>query len=461
MEEAASDSVRLPSIVAHNKPNRSMVRIGGSSKSGELKTVSSKSSISKNNKNRSYSYVVFPGNNSRALINEFRKRPWWHSGRENAPLDLSWEQYKNKKQFKEVSFRKTLVNHLYANQCLVTKKGLYRTISRYCSEHGLDPLTIIPRTFYLEAEASEGLEDDIDSFMAYNSLHNSTPEGGSEPIWILKPAAQTNRGIGIKVARGAEAALEIVRGRTTSSQGGKEATASRKRAIAVGWIVQEYMERPLLVSGRKFDIRCYVLLMLDKQHGLRAYYYRDGYVRTSSKEYSLKNLSDRETHLTNDAVQTKSKNYGQFEEGNKLSYTSWQEVINREYPSAPLNAVQDHILPKLLDIIKFSVTAASETLLAGLNGHIEKSFEVLGYDFMVHEHDFCPTLIEINSNPCLEYVSPMLENIISSMLSGVFVTAVDPYFPPPKQSNRSKLSQSAVDAVNIQDNHFSLIYPVG
>lgn len=474
--DSSGVGLRLPAIVARNRANRSgksvaslksssrkFQRGASDSTKGERSLTAVAAPPRKND--RTYTYAVLPGNNSRALLSEFRKRPWWNSSHaETACLDISWEMYKNKKQFKDPNFRKTVVNHLYANQCLVSKKGLYRTIVSYCSAQGIDPLDIIPRTFYLSADENEAEDDDFLSFCSYNSGYGREVEGPEvrqEPIWILKPASQTNRGVGIKVARGAEAALDIVQGRRPSAQSQKgDRSAARKRVLAVGWVVQEYMERPLLVSGRNFDIRSFVLVTLDKSHGLRGYYYRDGYVRTSSKAYSLKNLSDRETHLTNDAVQTKSKNYGQFEVGNKINFSTWQEIIDREYPSAPRNAVQDHILPKLVGIIQTSIAAAAESLLAGLGAaNIDRSFELLGYDFMVREDDFGPTLIEINSNPCLEYVSPMIENIISSMLSGVFMTAVDPLYPPPKEARRSKMCQSAVESVADQENFFSQIYP--
>lgn len=479
LERDGTETLRLPSIVRvrlDSVPISSIVapasrRPRGSNGKNITSSSSKKSSSmglrSSRKLDRACTYAVMPGNNSRAVLNEFRKRPWWNgSNADTQGIDLSWEMYKNKKQFKDKIFKKTLVNHLYMNQCLVSKKGLYKTITNYCSSTNLDPLNIIPRTFYLDAdETSSG--DDFLSFCAYNAERGSSSEEGGapesgEPVWILKPASQTNRGMGIKVARGLEAALEIARGRCPPSREQsqqKEVSAARRRALAVGWVVQEYMERPLLVSGRKFDIRCFVLLILDKHNGLQGYYFPTGYIRTSSKVYSLKNLSDREAHLTNDAVQVKSKTYGQFEECNKLNYSTWQTVIEREYKQAPPNVIQEHILPKLEEIVRISVSAASQTLTSGLDCHVERSFEVLGYDFMVKECDFSPVLIEINSNPCLEYVSPMIENIISSMVSGVFMTAVDSVYPPPAEGSRSKMCQSAVEALQSQENAFKKIYP--
>lgn len=54
---------------------------------------------------------------------------------------------------------------------------------------------------------------------------------------------------------------------------------------------------------------------------LKGYFYEDGYIRTSCKEFDLEDLSDLFVHLTNDAVQKKSEDYGKFENGNKLSYS--------------------------------------------------------------------------------------------------------------------------------------------
>lgn len=61
--------------------------------------------------------------------------------------------------------------------------------------------------------------------------------------------------------------------------------------------------------------------MLTSVNGItKGYFYEDGYIRTSCKEFSLDNLSNRFVHLTNDAVQKKSEDYGKFENGNKMSY---------------------------------------------------------------------------------------------------------------------------------------------
>jgi hypothetical protein len=67
--------------------------------------------------------------------------------------------------------------------------------------------------------------------------------------------------------------------------------------------VQKYLENPLLLHGRKFDIRMYVLLVARAGGmALDGYVYQDFFVRTSSKRFSLDNLGDKVVHLTNDAV---------------------------------------------------------------------------------------------------------------------------------------------------------------
>lgn len=85
------------------------------------------------------------------------------------------------------------------------------------------------------------------------------------------------------------------------------------------YMIQKYIERPLLYKNRKFDIRAFTM-MCTINGNLQGYWYADGYFRTSSREFTLKNISNRYVHLTNDAVQKKLDDYGKFESGNKLSY---------------------------------------------------------------------------------------------------------------------------------------------
>lgn len=54
-------------------------------------------------------------------------------------------------------------------------------------------------------------------------------------------------------------------------------------------VIQKYIEDPLLLNGRKFDIRSFVLILPNKQ----VMFYDRSYVRTSSTAFSLENLDDR------------------------------------------------------------------------------------------------------------------------------------------------------------------------
>lgn len=119
-------------------------------------------------------------------------------------------------------------------------------------------------------------------------------------IWIVKPGELTNRGRGITVC----SILDDVKVRLRS----KEKSSSNQLHT---YIVQKYIEKPLLYNRRKFDIRHY-MLMTCVNGKMKGYWYSEGYLRTTSYEYNVKNCKDLYTHLTNDAIQKHSADYGKF-----------------------------------------------------------------------------------------------------------------------------------------------------
>ena len=74
----------------------------------------------------------------------------------------------------------------------------------------------------------------------------------------------------------------------------------------------------MLINGRKFDFRIWVLVTQNMDVML----FKEGYIRTSSSTYTTAReaLDNDFVHLTNNAVQAKLKDYGKFEKGNQLSF---------------------------------------------------------------------------------------------------------------------------------------------
>lgn len=95
-------------------------------------------------------------------------------------------------------------------------------------------------------------------------------------LWIVKPGENTNRGCGITVCKELSQIRSIVN--MTHVNG-------KKRS----YIIQKYCEKPLLYKNRKFDIRCFALTTTVNGN-LQGYFYTEGYLRTSCREYNIKNV---------------------------------------------------------------------------------------------------------------------------------------------------------------------------
>jgi len=191
------------------------------------------------------------------------------------------------------------------------------------------------------------------------------------------------------------------------------------------WVVQKYIEAPLLIHGRKFDIRAYCLLTQESDGGaFTVFFYEDAYLRTTSAMYTTKNC-DLMAHLNNDAIQSKGDEYGKYEPANKLSLDDFQRYLDNYKNGAGNSIVRERIVSQM----KCLMADAMRSVLHLLNPRkIDHCFEVFGFDFMV-DSSYRVWLIEVNTNPCLELCNTYLTYLIPKMLDEALHLTVDRLFP--------------------------------
>jgi hypothetical protein len=166
--------------------------------------------------------------------------------------------------------------------------------------------------------------------------------------------------------------------------------------------------------------------MITSHNGkLKGYMYRDVYFRTSSKPFDLSNLQNRYVHLTNDAIQMNSEDYGKFEQGNKFSINDFQRYLDVNFQDKSISFMRD-LFPRMERLVTDSFRAVYSAIDPKRN---KNSFEIFGYDFMIDEN-FRVYLIECNTNPSLEICSPLLARIVPELLDNSFRVALDPIYQP-------------------------------
>lgn len=397
----------------------------------------------------SYKYFIGPGNNDSLVKRIMAEKTGWIKAFTPHSANLIWTEVKQYGIFELIPIglerkhrgqeevkpkpmslenlsegerlKLKLYNKVEGNKELASKKKLFYNMTMYYKNIGDNTFKYLPLTFHV----IDGTKDPI--FAEFTKKFNDfQKEIGKDPhfnnVWIIKPGESTNRGIGITVCSTVDEVAKVV--------DDKKSAGNMQRT----YIVQKYLYRPMLYLNRKFDIRCYTLVtFLDNK--VAAYFYKDGYLRTSCQEFNMDNIKNRFIHLTNDAVQKYSPDYGRFEDGNKLSYEDFQSYIDQNL-SEKVN-FRETVYPKIRKIVGDTIKATHKKLDLKRRKY---SFEIFGYDFMLDEM-FTPWLLEVNTNPCLALSGQYLSKLIPQMLKHALDIVFPPLFPGSDQASSNQFEQ--------------------
>jgi len=194
---------------------------------------------------------------------------------------------------------------------------------------------------------------------------------GVRNVWIAKPAC-SSRGRGITILTDLKRILELQRGRH--------------------FIIQKYIENPLIIHKKKFDMRQWVLVT--SWNPLEVWMYDEMYLRFGVVDYNTDITYDKFIHLTNNSI---TKHYtGKASEIKDNMWTNEQfvEYLKDFYGKDIWNK---QIKPQIKKIIIISLQSAQEKIIQRTN-----TFEIFGYDFMI-DSELHPWLIEINASPAVDY----------------------------------------------------------
>jgi len=306
-------------------------------------------------------------------------------------------------------------NHFPGSFHLGRKDLIWRNIARLQHRFGRE-YQITPQGYILPK-----------AFMAWDAARLRQPDA----LWIWKPCSQSC-GRGIMVLSG-DMPKDVLR------------DLSKKRGI-----VQRYVPNPLLIGGRKFDMRIYVLVL--SYDPLKVYIYEEGLVRFATEPYSeaVDTLSSRMMHLTNYSVNKSSPAFIQNQDGQGGEDCGDAAVDTNGIPVASkwsLNELRMHFRREGLDFSEMwggikdllikTLIAVDEPLQGewcktlgceesgagwasrGPGGaHRGSCFELYGFDVLV-DKSFKPWLLEVNICPSLSSGSPLDKRIKTKLVADV------------------------------------------
>eukprot|EP00927_Polykrikos_kofoidii_P053939 TRINITY_DN48453_c0_g1_i1.p1 TRINITY_DN48453_c0_g1~~TRINITY_DN48453_c0_g1_i1.p1 ORF type:complete len:688 (-),score=130.94 TRINITY_DN48453_c0_g1_i1:94-2157(-) len=348
-------------------------------------------------------FYVGDGNNWKVIAEALETRGWRRlpfDAHFSTRFDLKWVELRSRIDYKR-HIEGQLVNHVPNNDVLTSKARFVETVRAHEERVG-SRFPFAPAT-YLSERGGEKL-----AALAEGDAH-------PESVWVLKPSRGSG-GKGIELVRGAKELRQRLF--PPPRDMAEEAPRSGGPTPTEGWVVQRYVERPLLLRGRKFDLRAYCLVARTTPH---LWFFHPGYCKVSLEAYDAANLDNRFAHLTNACVQKQHPQYRSLLRGQHI----WSEAeAEAELLATGRRVVEDGPLwPALHGQMKQAITwlfEASKDLLQRRRGF----FDLLGLDFLVDE-DFGLHLLEVNSNPAIWFdSSPILQKLVPQLVSGTLDIAL-------------------------------------
>jgi hypothetical protein len=363
------------------------------------------------------------------------------------------------KDFENIHWDAVLQGTSGASSYLV-RKGLSRKaqlslqLKRYCSKHPLSvlhqavPMTIIVETWnaYEEMKLDFGggifasFDDDHHLIQAplrdrlcwclHDVKQTIESDEYKDLYWILKSSV-TNKGYDISIIKTWDELLQSL-----------EASSHIRE-----WVLQRYIERPLLVMNHKFHLRVYVLCV----GALRVFVYNQILMLIAAHPYSLSDYDDIYSHLTNTA---RSAEDIDFDEVKFVRHLDDLSPYLLKYRPDICNDTSSSI--KVVDGIKTSIHSITSELFQAFESEysvfcpMSQCFEVFGLDFMLDDQ-LGVYLLEVNPGPDFQQTGDRLHGVIYQMWEQVCAIVIDSDLLNPTktfESSRSSSSRSSDDDNN-------------
>ena len=173
-------------------------------------------------------------------------------------------------------------------------------------------------------------------------------------------------------------------------------------------LVQRYVKNPLLVEGKKFDLRLYVLVK--SFDPIEAYLANEGLARLCTDNYRMptkENMKNMFMHLTNFSLNKNSENFvaptenfqNEDNGSKRLMSSLWKALEEQGYDITQVKS-------KIIDTIRKTIITLEPYLLHYYHAKVEndhlnaKNFHILGVDILL-DKKLNAWLMEINANPSL------------------------------------------------------------
>uniref|UniRef100_A0A8C5P3D9 Protein polyglycylase TTLL10 n=1 Tax=Jaculus jaculus TaxID=51337 RepID=A0A8C5P3D9_JACJA len=356
------------------------------------------------------------GTNGASIISNYCESKGWQRTQDSHCKDyrLKWCEIKCKENYYSFQEGQQLLFQLPNNKLLTTKIGLLSALREYARILSKSKMlsSAHPKVLKMEDFFPETYRLDIkDDRQAFFSVFDETQ------IWICKPTA-SNQGKGIFLIRSQEE-VTTLKAKTQNIEDDPIFCKMSFRAPQAR-VVQRYIQNPLLLDGKKFDVRSYLLIACAMPYMV---FFGHGYARLTLSLYDP-HSNDLSGHLTNQFMQKKSPLYVLLKDSTVWSMERLNRYINNKFRKTrglPRDWVFTTFTKRMQQIMAHCFLAV-KSKLEGKLGY----FDLIGCDFLIDE-DFKVWLLEMNSNPALHTNCGVLKEVIPGVVMETLDLALETF----------------------------------